>query len=262
MTKSNFLTAFAPIDVVTTGGFLAVTYFKNREATGDLDYMIDPQWAQDDEIKTPFKEAIESVAEKEKFEDDWMNDELRIWTTPKARETIFARAYQQNILLFDGQSLRVWAAPLEWALERKIRRVAFSERGEKKVDMEDALVLFKHFREANKGPLDMEYFRNLNMNGFDLVPELHYMEKIGAEYRDMYDEDLFCSSTAPAASYATSSYPTVSAVSSTAGPMDALTDTHIIQPDTDWTQWEWTDEHNRNYRWRMRNGEVEYDYDT
>jgi len=103
MTTYDFLTAFAPIDVVTIGGFLAVTYFKNREATGDLDYMIDPQWAQDDEIKTPFKEAIESVAEKEEFENDWMNDGLEIWATPKACETIFAQAYQQNILLFNGQ---------------------------------------------------------------------------------------------------------------------------------------------------------------
>jgi len=128
--------------------------------------------------------------------------------------------------------------------------------------MEDALALFKHFREANKGPLDMEYFRNLNMNGFDLVPEPHQMEKIAAKYRDLYDEDLFFTPTALVASYATSSYLNVPAASSKAGFMDALTDTHITQPDTDWTQWEWADEHNCNYRWRMQNGELEYDYDT
>ena len=70
MSKDDFLAAFAPINVVTVGGFLAVTYFKNREATGDLDYMIEPQWAQDDEIKSPLKNAINSVAKKEKFELD------------------------------------------------------------------------------------------------------------------------------------------------------------------------------------------------
>ncbi|RDL35155.1 Uncharacterized protein BP5553_07086 [Venustampulla echinocandica] len=194
MGDNDFLATFAPIDVVTVGGYLAVTYFKNREATGDLDYMIDPQWAQDDEIKFPRKFAIKSVAKKEKFEFDWMNDGLEIWTTPAASKTIFERAYEQNILLFDGQSIRVWAAPLEWALERKLRRTAYSERGSKTVDMEDALALFKHFRDANGGPLDMESFRNLNLNGFDLVPEHNHMEKVAARYQDMYKEELFTSS--------------------------------------------------------------------
>ncbi|TAQ85333.1 hypothetical protein B7494_g6343 [Chlorociboria aeruginascens] len=197
MAKNDFLYAFAPINVVTVGGFLAVSYFKNRETTGDLDYMIDPQWAQDDEIKSPLKDAIDLVAQEEKFESEWMNDGLQIWATTAASETIFARAYEQNILLFDGKSLRVWAAPFEWALERKLRRIAYSKRGSKKGDMGDALALFKHFREANGGPLDMEYFQNLNMNGFDMAPEPNHMEKVATEYRDVYKEDLFSSSSYP-----------------------------------------------------------------
>ena len=66
-----------------------------------------------------------------------MNDGLEIWASPTASKTIFDRAYAQNIILFDGKSLKVWAAPFEWALERKLRRIAFSDRVEKNVDMED-----------------------------------------------------------------------------------------------------------------------------
>ncbi|CZT48537.1 uncharacterized protein RSE6_09246 [Rhynchosporium secalis] len=196
MEKKDFLAAFAPINVVTVGGYLAVTYFGNREATGDLDYMIEPQWANDDEIKSPLKEAIILVAEEEKFEYDWMNDDLAIWATAEASKSLFERAYEQNILLFDGQCLKVWAAPLEWALERKLRRIAFAERGDKTVDLDDALTLFKYFRDSKKGPLDMEYFRNLNMNGFDLNPRVKDMEKVAAEYRQLYGEDLFSASAA------------------------------------------------------------------
>lgn len=205
MSKNYFLVAFAPINVVTVGGFLAVTYFKNREATGDLDYMLEPEWAQDNEIKSPFQAAIALVAKMEKFELDWMNDGLEIWATPSACATIFARAYEQNIILFDGKTLRIWDAPFEWALERKLRRIAYSQRGDKKVDMEDALALFKHFREANEGPLDMESFRQLNMNGFDIAPEPDHMEKVAANYRDLYKEDLFSSPITPTAPHATSS---------------------------------------------------------
>ncbi|TVY14152.1 hypothetical protein LARI1_G007779 [Lachnellula arida] len=249
MSKDNFLAAFAPINIVTIGGFLAVTYFKNRNATGDLDYIIDPQWAQDDEIKVPLKVAINSVAKKENFEGDWMNDSLQIWASAEASKTIFEQAYKQGILLFDSESLKVWAAPFEWALERKVRRVAYSDRGDKKVDMEDALALFKHFRKANGRPLDMEYFRKLNMNGFDMVPETHHMEMVAANYRYMYKEDLFSSSTIQAASSVTTSYSTVPAESKIGA----------------WSDWVWSEELKCKYRSRKNAAEpngFEYNYDT
>jgi hypothetical protein len=47
-----------------------VTYFKNRPATGEPDYMIDPQWSQDKEIKSSLRNAINSVVRKEHLEDD------------------------------------------------------------------------------------------------------------------------------------------------------------------------------------------------
>ena len=207
MNKDPFLQAFAPINIITTGGFLAVTYFKNRAATGDLDYQIDPEWIKDEEIKAPLQAAIISVADKEHMEDDWMNDSLAIFATNTAWKTIFQQAYKQNIKLFVGKSLIVWAAPFEWALERKLRRVAFSsvERESKNVDMEDALALFKHFREANRGPLDMEYFRKLNMNSFDPEPTSTDMGRVAAEYEKRYGEALF-SPAAEVASNASTSY--------------------------------------------------------
>ncbi|CAL3970764.1 hypothetical protein PZA11_007197 [Diplocarpon coronariae] len=211
MAKNDFLGAFAPINVVSAGGYLAVTYFENRQATGDIDYIIDPQFRKDDDIKTPLKEAIRSVAKKEKFDAEWMNNEMEIWATHEACVKIFDQAYKQNIVLFDEKSLKVWAAPFEWALERKIKRIANSGRGaEMKVDMNDALVLFKHFRDANNGPLDMEHYRNLNTNGFDIMPEVGQMEKIAANYQDLYKQDLF---HPPAAADATSSYAATSAAS-------------------------------------------------
>lgn len=169
-----------------------------------------------------------------------MNDGLKIWASPTTCEAIFSKAYEQNIILFDGQSLKVWAAPLEWALERKLRRIAYSKRGDKNVDMEDTLALFKHFRKANGGPLDMEYFRKLNMNGFDLMPEPHHMEKVATNYRDMYNEDLF-------------SLPIAPTVPAEGSGINA------------WSEWSWSEQYKCNYRYRENPAEpggYEYEYDT
>ena len=37
MGENPWLIAFAPIRLITAGGFVAVSYLKNRESTGDLD---------------------------------------------------------------------------------------------------------------------------------------------------------------------------------------------------------------------------------
>lgn len=87
-------------------------FFKNRDATGDIDFMMEPQWAKDDEIMSPLRKAILTVARKENFDPEWMNDDLQIWASPAASEAIFQQAYTQNIVLFEGHSFKIWAAPL------------------------------------------------------------------------------------------------------------------------------------------------------
>ncbi|KAK2629903.1 hypothetical protein QTJ16_000723 [Diplocarpon rosae] len=156
MSRNDFLNAFSPINVVTVGGFVAVKYFGNRMSTGDLDYMIEQEWAEDNEIKLPINNVIKAVAEKEALEYNWMNDELQIWASPTASKTIFAQAFAQNIILFDGKGLKVWAAPLIWGLERKLRRTASPDH--KQLDMDDLLAHFKYFGANNGAPLGMEYF--------------------------------------------------------------------------------------------------------
>lgn len=42
-----WLIAFAPIQIITAGGFLAVSNLKNRDSTGDIDYLIEPEWANE-----------------------------------------------------------------------------------------------------------------------------------------------------------------------------------------------------------------------
>lgn len=67
MGKDPWLIAFAPIRLVSTGGFPAVSYYKNRESTEDVDYIIQPDLAGDKERLDAFKQAILSVADEDIF---------------------------------------------------------------------------------------------------------------------------------------------------------------------------------------------------
>ncbi|PGH16865.1 hypothetical protein AJ79_01509 [Helicocarpus griseus UAMH5409] len=190
--KNAFIVAFAPIKIIAAGGYFAVTYLKNRTATTDLDYLADPEWAADEDIRNPIKEAIFEVSTALNYNDEWINEDVALFVTGKTRQQLFKKAEEQNIVLFKGDNLVILAAPVEWVLERKLRRIHAGYRGRKaELDMSDALALLKYMKESNRGPLDREYIRTLNSNSFDIVPTNETMEQVAAAFRRKYQEDIF-----------------------------------------------------------------------
>lgn len=192
MGRNPWLVAFAPIRIVTAGGFLAVSYLRNREATGDIDYLIDPEFVGDGDINKALHAAIESVGDRLKFNYEWFNDDISIFVTKRARENVFERADKQGITLFKGEYLEVLAAPIEWALERKLRRIYAGDRDRKaETDMADAVALLKKLKERTNEPLDLESIRTMNTNGFDVCPDHDTMHRVANVYRDEYKEEPF-----------------------------------------------------------------------
>jgi hypothetical protein len=53
-----------------------ISYFKNRETTVDLDYCLDPELFDNEDVKEDIRIAAQSVAEQLDFPDDWFNDEM------------------------------------------------------------------------------------------------------------------------------------------------------------------------------------------
>lgn len=190
--ENPFIAAFAPITLMASGGFFAMTHFQTRKTTEDLDYIVDPEWAHDEEIKTPIRNAIGLVAEKHKYMTDWANDNMALFVTRKAKKLLMENAIEQDIVLWSGENIRILAAPIEWALETKLRRLHTKPRGRKaQSDMSDVLALLKSLGDEKGGKLDMEYYRTLNVNGFDIEPDVQTMKRVAAAYKTQYNEDIF-----------------------------------------------------------------------
>ncbi|EEQ30553.1 hypothetical protein McanMca71_000743 [Microsporum canis] len=192
MGKNEMVVAFAPIRLIAAGGFLAVMLLQNRTATGDLDYLIEPEWATDIDIQKPLKDAIVKVSRDLDYNIEWANEDLSLFVTMDARDYLFSKAKEQNIVLFKGAYLIVLAAPIEWALERKIRRIHAADRGRKtKFDLSDCLAMLRYLRGQQNGPLDREHIRTLNVNNFDIMPDEKTMDIIATAYREKFDEEIF-----------------------------------------------------------------------
>ncbi|KAI9372142.1 hypothetical protein BJX61DRAFT_459411 [Aspergillus egyptiacus] len=190
--KFEFIVAFAPIKVITAGGFLSVNHLKNRETTKDLNYLLDPEWATDEDIKKPLEQAISRVSKRLQISEQWANEDMALYVTKETRVHLFRKAQKQNIILFRGDHLTILAAPIKWALKRKIRWMFGPGRDRNvEMDMSDLLAMLKWIRDRKGGPLPHEHLRTQSYNSFDVVPDTAGMEQIAAAYREKYKDEIF-----------------------------------------------------------------------
>ncbi|KFX95822.1 hypothetical protein O988_05618 [Pseudogymnoascus sp. VKM F-3808] len=191
--KSELLSALAPIRIMSTGGFLAIAYFKNRESTVDLDYFLDPELFDNEDVKYDIRTAAEAVASQLVFPPSWFNDEMTIFASRSIRPKLFQDSLDQDIVLWQGKRLKVYAVEFEWALERKIRRLTHDSAGRSySSDLSDAVSILHLLVERNGDqPLDRDHIRQLNRNGFEVLPDERTLDVIAHIYRQTYNKDVF-----------------------------------------------------------------------
>ena len=122
-----------------SGGCLAVTFFHVRSATKDVDCLIDPNIDVAEEYRQDLLSLVRDVAKARDLEDDWLNDELKLFIVRPKRLDLFLKSVQQNIVIYGGENIVIYAVSLEWALESKIRRVATG--GVRRKDVSDAVAI-------------------------------------------------------------------------------------------------------------------------
>ncbi|KAF3482281.1 uncharacterized protein GIQ15_05040 [Arthroderma uncinatum] len=192
LSKDAFITAFAPIQLLCSGEFLCLKYLKCRSTAFELDYLLDPEWSKDEDIKTPLYASMATITRQLGYDEDWLNEDMGLFVTKICRTRLLECAKKQGIVLFRGENVIIYGAPMEWALERKIRRIyAAGKLDKKEPDVADALAMMKWIRERDGKQLEREFIRTLNLNTFDMVPDGQTMELLAEAYRERYGEEIF-----------------------------------------------------------------------
>ena len=193
MGKNDMIYAFSPVTVISPGGFLAVSYFGNRATTENIDIFIDPEYVNDEEIASEMRKVMVEVGEQLHFGRKWINDSVSLFLSQEARLSLFEDAVKQDIVLWNGPNLRVLAAPLEWGLETKLRRLSTKPNHIKAVtDVADILAILTSLLEKNNGPLKRDSVKALNRNGFDVAISEQALDRVAAAYLERYGREPFC----------------------------------------------------------------------
>ncbi|EGX88130.1 hypothetical protein CCM_09266 [Cordyceps militaris CM01] len=151
--KSKNMSKIAPIQLLSAGGFVAVTLFHNRVSTEDLDYIMNPDTPGVDKIKQKLQIAIEAVCRQRELPADWINSQMEIFAIGANKQRLFRDSVTQNVVLWRGANLVIYAAQWEWSLARKLKRVGSQYR---LIDISDAVEILYRMVEENGGPLALE----------------------------------------------------------------------------------------------------------
>jgi hypothetical protein len=101
---------------------------KNRGSTGDIDYILDPATKDEAKINQKLKRAVGAVASAKGYHDEWVNDRVKYFAYDDTLGPLVQRSIQQNVVLYSGEHLMVYAVEWSWSLATKLRRVATQNR--------------------------------------------------------------------------------------------------------------------------------------
>lgn len=148
---SDLLLAVAPIRFITVGGMLAVSVFGNRPATKDIDFLLDPNVDAVQEYRDEIRRVIRDVAVTANLSEDWMNDDFQIFVGRSRRPSLFMRSIEQGVVAYRGTNIVVYAGRIDFALERKLRRIGDPNDRARELDISDAVSLIHWLKREGGG---------------------------------------------------------------------------------------------------------------
>lgn len=176
----------APLRFLSLGGMLAVKVFQNRESTRDIDVLIDPNVDAVSEYRQEIFRVFSVVAERGRYDEHWCNDELRLFIGRERRLDLFFESINQGLVVYEGQNLIIWAGVLEFALERKLRRLNDETRRVRDTDISDSIALVHAMRRDH--PLSVQYVRSLDRNRMGLIVGDRSIAEVANEYIRKYQQ--------------------------------------------------------------------------
>lgn len=155
----------------------------------DIDVLVDPNIDAVDEYREEVWGKIRQISKDHGFMRDWVNDELQIFIRKDTRMNLFLESIEQNVLIYRGENLEIYAGRLDFALERKLRRVQ-QKLGNRDLesDLSDTMAIIHYLVSESGHPLRMEYCMGLDQNGFGLGISRAGMDMVAVRYLAKYGE--------------------------------------------------------------------------
>ncbi|KAJ6561341.1 hypothetical protein B0H10DRAFT_1844763, partial [Mycena sp. CBHHK59/15] len=131
------------IQIVTVGGAVNTILLRTRQATSDVDFFYHTH-NRDTDVENLVR-AAESVASGVKeFDEQWLNNHTAAFIEASVLKGLYRQSIQQNRLVFDSGSLKVYAAAWPFAFVQKVIRYGSEQR--RPYDINDAVAYLNEMK--------------------------------------------------------------------------------------------------------------------
>ncbi|KAM7203440.1 hypothetical protein V8F20_004034 [Naviculisporaceae sp. PSN 640] len=135
------------IEVVAVGGAINVLRLLSRRTTHDVNIIISG-------LENTWRTLLDNAAYEayKKIPDlgsAWLTTDAENWVSDNVAQQLTRMATQQNVTLYQGEGLVVYAAPWEYAFIAKIHRIQTDGENARDYDMHDALRYLHHYIRSN-----------------------------------------------------------------------------------------------------------------
>ncbi|KAI9826795.1 MAG: hypothetical protein M1819_007266 [Sarea resinae] len=157
--ESKNLKEVLPIKLICGGGFVAISHLRLRETTDDINFILDPQVKGQTKIRAKLRRAIENVAAYRGLTREWLNSRMEVFAVGNTKMHLFRDSLDQNVILWQGKNLVLYAVKWEWSLARKLKRIGSSNRS---IDLDDAVAILRKMVDEKGGPLQRSTVKDLD----------------------------------------------------------------------------------------------------
>lgn len=116
---------------------------------------------------------------------EWVNDQVAQFAFGDTRLPLFRDSIAQNLILWQGKNLVIYAVKWEWSLARKLKRIGSSNR---EVDKSDAVAILHEINTRNGAPLPRQVAKDWNQIVYTEIED-HVLDKITELYKEKYGQD-------------------------------------------------------------------------
>lgn len=101
------------------------------------------------------------------------------------RLPLFKESLDQNVVLWRGKNLIIYAVKWEWSLARKLKRIGSSNR---EIDISDAVAMLHEMNRRNGAPLDREVAKGWNVVVYSPIED-HVLDEVARRYKAQFGHD-------------------------------------------------------------------------
>jgi hypothetical protein len=173
------------ISVIAVGGAVNTLYLRSRLTTHDVD-VFGSDFSNQDRIL--LDAAMQDARQRyPSLGTDWLNTETQMWMPGQMHYELTTGARQQNVKVFDGAGLTIYAAPWNYAFSSKISRILTGGDQARAYDLQDAVTyIHEYIRSHGNQQVPVATALGWSKHYHHQANENVLRNRVNSEYRKRY----------------------------------------------------------------------------